>query len=114
MAHATPHHLSMCPQATLKPVCSVVSERFFVFTQLFCKKSFFGHFAKHAFGGLVVLSRSKQKRMALPKTFASDQNSKKKQGQKDELMSDKRFVLANSRAEWTRIDLLMLPQLPPK
>lgn len=29
-------------------------------------------------------------------------------------MSDKRFVLANSRAEWTRIDLLMLPHLPPK
>lgn len=96
-------------KATLKPVCSVVSERFFVFTQLFCKKSFFGHFAKHAFGGLVVLSRSKQKRMALPKTFASDPC-----GQKEGLMSDKRFVLANSLAEWTRIDLLMLPPKSPK
>lgn len=49
MVHATPHHLSMSPQATLKPVRSVVSERFFVFTQLFCNKSFVGHFAKHAF-----------------------------------------------------------------
>ena len=38
--HATPHHLSMCPQATLKPKSSVVSERFLVFTQLFCNKSF--------------------------------------------------------------------------
>ncbi len=91
------------------------AEHFFVFTQLFCKKSFLSLcFMLWRTGG-EAFKQMHGFRRGLPKTllriFAGKSNNYSNwpvPGQKEVLMSDKRFVLASSRAEWT-IDLLMLP-----